>query len=489
MGLRQRLLVCLKLITNSINGKATTPKLYFMPKTFLLFSFLISGYFSLAQNIILSGRINNSGTDTLLLAISPNLFSVQQAQYKSLVNAQGRFSLQLPVKQPTLANIAYANNIAPVFLEPNTQLQVHVKPGHFRKTLKFKGQGARENNFLTAYQLKFAASEPYRVPDQKSVSEEIFLAFLNKRKKDQLQFLGRSAARNTLSEAFKNYMLSEIEYSWANACLQLAHPDYRNTKQSTTPLAPINADFLNQLELNNPDNMTSPAYASFLKNYFNLLVAAAGHRPADPDYYLAIYNLVKEKMTGEPRNLMLASTVHDALKKRFNRYTGQMLADFESQKTGQNLTDFLAVTYDVKTSFVPGSPAPDFKLVSTEGKEVALADFSGKMICLNFWKSTGNIYQPALPGTSGSYLNDKNIVFININLDGDESTWRQAVQHKKLTGPQLFAADPDALLREYKLAALPAYYLLDTDGTFISTKARYPELNPTDNKIVQALIK
>ena len=188
---------------------------------------------------------------------------------------------------------------------------------------------------------------------------------------------------------------------------------------------------------------------------------------------------------------MLASIVTEAMKKGFTAYTSQIFADFENLNTGLDLNDFLPVRYAVKEEFALGSPAPEFSLKSITGKEVTLSDFRGKMVYLNFWSAqhlevlNKATYTPEIE----EGLKNNNIVFVNINVDANEKLWRETVKKSKLSGTHLHAANKADLLQQYKLqlSNAPAYYLIDTDGTFISTKARHPNQNNKKFNLLQAL--
>jgi peroxiredoxin len=169
------------------------------------------------------------------------------------------------------------------------------------------------------------------------------------------------------------------------------------------------------------------------------------------------------------------------------QYTNLLFKEFESLNTNKDLNDFLAVQYDIKKEFSMGSPAPDFKLKSSIGKDVALSDYRGKVVYLSFWSSKCPMCQLDLPYAREleKELADKNVVFIYVSVD-DEELWRYALKNRKLTGVQLFAENKDVLLQQYKVQTLPAYFLIDTDGTFIKTKAKRPSNDSVGAEIMQA---
>ena len=463
---------------------------YNMPKIALFFFLLLSNNLLIAQTALVSGKVSQAESDSLFIGVNPNPLSAQEAQSKSRINAQGEFSMAVPVQKATTADLVYEDETITLFLQPGDALDVRFNAANFLKSLKFKGQGANENNFLVNFYLKFDENEDYQVlPENIALHEKAFIEFLDLRKKDQSAFLERYTAKFPVSDVFKNYILSEIEYAWANDRLTFA--DLRlKVKGSTITLSPTYYHFLNQVKVNNPESIQSPVYFTFLKNYLRFQAVSQNHRSTDPDFLQAVFNQAKEKLTGEMRNLLLAHTLFESIKYGSIQYTTRMFNEFESLNTDKDLNSFLAVQYDINKEFAMGSPAPNFKLKSATGKEVALSSFRGKVVYLNFWSSKCPLCQLDLPYAREleKEMADKNVVFVNIGVD-DEELWQYAVKNRKLTGIQLFDENKDALLQQYKVPSLPAYYLIDTDGTFIQTKAKRPSNDGVGADILQALGK
>lgn len=463
-----------------------------MGKLVLLAVFILSGLAGQAQKVIISGKIAKSEADSVLVAISPNPLSAQEAQSTSAIDAQGQFSIEVPVTKATTADFVYESDAFSFFLQPGDQLEVKFNGDDFFNTLKFKGKGANENNFLVAYEKKFEENEDYQIlPENIRLKEPDFRKFLDYRKADQLKFFRNYANKTPVSEAFTSYMLAQIEYSWANDLLTFADLRARVLGGTALKLSTDYYTFLDKVELNNPAAVNSHAYTGFLENYLHYLAANTNHQKTDVDYYQVFYNLAKEKLKGEPRNLVLAHILFESMKKGFIQYTNSMFKDFESLNTNKDLNDFLAVQYNVRKAFAIGSPAPDFKLKSLNGKEFSLNDFKGKLIYLNFWDSRCGLCQMDLPYAQEleKELSGKNVVFINIGVDNDEELWRYSVGKRKLMGVQLYAANREDILRKYKVVDVPSYYLIDTDGAFISTKAKRPSNAGAQADIVQALRK
>ena len=78
----------------------------------------------------------------------------------------------------------------------------------------------------------------------------------------------------------------------------------------------------------------------------------------------------------------------------------------------------VAGLFTIGTSTVEAQEAPDFTLVDTEGKEVSLSDYKGKVIILNFWATWCGPCKMEIP--SFIELQDKyeeDLVILGVSMD------------------------------------------------------------------------
>ena len=246
-----------------------------MQKIYFLALLLFSGFSALAQPAIIKGKaVNSTSTETLTVATNPYPLSPKRALNNGIMGQNGKFAITVPLTQAVTANITYLDETLPLFLQPGDQIEIYFNADNFIQTLNLKGQRANENNCLISYQRKFVRNKAYALtPANLALSEKEFVQLINARKEEQLNFLNQYIAKAPVSDAFLNYIQSEIVYAGANDYLVFANIHY--SKDSTTSHSALDSSFLNQIEINNPKSLTSPAYTSFLKNYLPFLAAYA----------------------------------------------------------------------------------------------------------------------------------------------------------------------------------------------------------------------
>jgi len=115
-------------------------------------------------------------------------------------------------------------------------------------------------------------------------------------------------------------------------------------------------------------------------------------------------------------------------------------------------------------------PAPDFNLADLQGKPVALSDFSGKVVLLNFWATWCKPCVKEMPSIEALWrlLGDKGLTVVGINSDrGRRRAVERFVASHGLTFPVVI--DPRGKVRgRFRVAALPVTFLVDQQGNMLA---------------------
>lgn len=121
----------------------------------------------------------------------------------------------------------------------------------------------------------------------------------------------------------------------------------------------------------------------------------------------------------------------------------------------------------VKAGLEKGNLAPDFELVTPEGKPVKLSDFKGKKVILNFWATWCPPCRAEIPDIQNFYSKNKDeVVVLGVNLTGSEKDSGNVTRFIKEFGMSF----PIVLDKQnrvgalYQVSAIPISYILDTSG-------------------------
>jgi len=112
-----------------------------------------------------------------------------------------------------------------------------------------------------------------------------------------------------------------------------------------------------------------------------------------------------------------------------------------------------------------GAPAPAFQLNSNTGKPLALADFKGQIVLLNFWASwCGPCRQemPILEQLNRQY-HAKGVTLLGINVEPDSAAAVDWLKATPVTFPILFDTD-SKVSSLYEVAGMPNTVIIDRKG-------------------------
>jgi thiol-disulfide isomerase/thioredoxin len=118
---------------------------------------------------------------------------------------------------------------------------------------------------------------------------------------------------------------------------------------------------------------------------------------------------------------------------------------------------------------VPAKAAPDFTLLDTDGQQVSLQHFRGKVVFLNFWATwciPCREEMPALEQLHQTYQ-AQGLAILSIDLKEGVDQVRAFFQKHALSFPSLI--DPNgSVFRDYLVAGMPTTYLIDRNGMLLA---------------------
>ena len=110
-----------------------------------------------------------------------------------------------------------------------------------------------------------------------------------------------------------------------------------------------------------------------------------------------------------------------------------------------------------------------FKLEDLNGREVALSDYKGKIVFLNFWTTwcpTCRIEMPSMEKLHQKFK-DQDFAMVTINLQESASQVKRFFKEYKLTFTALLDSDGEVGI-QYKIYSIPTTFILDKEGRIIA---------------------
>lgn len=121
-----------------------------------------------------------------------------------------------------------------------------------------------------------------------------------------------------------------------------------------------------------------------------------------------------------------------------------------------------ALTFAAETSPTQGARAPQFELNTLDGGRLALDDFRGEVVLLNFWATWCGPCRLEMPAMQQRY-EETGLNILAINFDEPPDLVQAFVDELQLTFPILM--DPGGLIQQlYQVRGYPTSYFVDEEG-------------------------
>jgi peroxiredoxin len=139
--------------------------------------------------------------------------------------------------------------------------------------------------------------------------------------------------------------------------------------------------------------------------------------------------------------------------------------------------------FDDVAKIQPGKPAPDFTLLTPEGKPLSLSSFKGKYVLIDFWASWCIPCRQSFPKMKELYEKYKgsNFEILGVSDDSKKEAWIKALNDDKLTWPQVVDEFPEKYAPArvgtlYAVHFIPSTVLIDKEGKIAAKNLHDEEL-------------
>ncbi|MFT5802027.1 MAG: hypothetical protein ACI956_001837, partial [Nonlabens sp.] len=221
----------------------------------------------------MKGKLENNTMKGLKLVLYSDPITFIEEVRELKINPDNSFNLDVNLRQAQMGYLAYGESKTPIYLAPGDQLNIRFNAVHFYKTLHFVGKGNTSNNYLLAKRKRFENEDEDLRKQMKNLAPAEFLVYMEEQRTLRMEFLGNYEKSYSFESDFAALAKAEVIYWYANQLMNYPweHPLYHDEE---APMAlPANYyDFLQTIEVSDPDGLAYEQYTYFLDQYFDYLI-------------------------------------------------------------------------------------------------------------------------------------------------------------------------------------------------------------------------
>jgi thiol-disulfide isomerase/thioredoxin len=123
-----------------------------------------------------------------------------------------------------------------------------------------------------------------------------------------------------------------------------------------------------------------------------------------------------------------------------------------------------------------GAAAPAFSLPDWHDRPVALADFRGQVVCLDFWASWCAVCRQALPALDAIAARHRTagLTVLAVNIDRNRTDADRFLTERLPAPAVTLLRDPEgAVMARFGADGMPALYLVDREGIVRTIESGY----------------
>lgn len=456
-----------------------------------------------SAGVVIRGHVEKPTARIVSLSYGPDWRGQLTHTVEARLSAAGDFQLTLPqLAAPTEARLGYDNTYATLYLEPGTDLRLTFDPSRFEASLAFAGRGANANNYLT--QSALAASrddEAGRTPDARAgrLSAAELRRAADAYRQQRLAALAAYAAARPLPPAFVRQQRQALADEWASSLLSYSSRQSAERRQGGYATLPVGYyDFVREMRLASQDSaLSQSAFQSLLMTYgFTQLNDENGNLPTGPDAGRRLYQRATDDLgAGRVRDAAVGQYLLGKVESE-RADIRPLLPEFRAHNRDSTIARALRQAVRSHLALASGQPAPGFTLLDASGKKVALADFRGKVVYLDFWATWCAPCLAEMPASLElrQKFAGRDVVFLYVSLDSKAADWQKYLAAKQIVGLNAVQLHDGGAFdgpapRAFNVQSIPSYWLIGRDGRILANPAPRPSTSPVIDNALEAALK
>lgn len=460
--------------------------------------------YSLAESIIRATILHTEDNKVEYNYIEPVVYN---NVFSSIKLVDNQLEFRVDNIDPIKFSLYFNDYILDFFVLPNDTLSFTCDAKDMRRSLTIHSSHHPDQVYLTDLSLmeseRYLAMAPYKVKNvgwgnfPNGFTDSLDKVVSTKQKVYRKQHQDNPALSRAFHRQFVDTTYRDVHNKMFLFSLNGSNAGGMRIKLADQSLVPTEKDVeraIASVKFENPKYILNEDYMQFLYRYdvvaYNKWFTKKGFKTQAIEYAKHHADFIKEHFKND--------TIRYALMAYINGYNYNSSPDEYSYMGDKTMAAYPAGRYNGKikgkklsiSALQAGSMAPEFSLTDINGKKVSLSDFRGKVVYLDFWASwclPCKMESVAVKEIKPQY-DQKDIVFLYVTKDNNDSVWRDGVTKQKIEGIHLFGGEHE-IFDQYQVFGVPKYVLIDKQGKIVSAEAPRPSNKEQLLLLLDKLIK
>ena len=461
-----------------------------MKKTILIIAAILMAACStpVRDQVKISGKVTNPAEEEAEVFYYTDFITNNMESVVVPIAEDGTFEAVLPLEEPQFVYVSVRPRTIMLYAKPGAALHVTFDAENQDQLTTVTGDNSPESSFILSYNIDVAGkfNQSALFDKARELSYADFTDYIKAMYHEKKGFLHAYPDYEVLDVDFTSLMCANILYGKYVWLLQYGlyydflHPDGEALPESYFAFLEEAADFRDE-------HTRSRDYFIFVNMYVEHKAEEAEGVSRNDLHF----DTAEELLSGRSREFAQAQIVISALSFGDFEEGLALYQRFSDSDVSADIAQIVRNEYEVQKALSPGMPAPGFTLADINGSEVALDDFLGKVVYLDFWASwCGPCLQqiPHAKELKKRMADQEDLVFLYVSVDNDEEAWRNMVANREIEGVHVnIPGFSHEVPQSYNLRGVPTFYVIGRDGNIFDNRPPRPSQENIDEVLLSAL--
>lgn len=447
-----------------------------------------------ADSVTVTGRVENPTAEMIEVFYYKDFITNEMKKVEVPLDDNNRFEAVLPLNEATDVFVSIPRRTHRMYLQPGAVIDVSFDAEDPDNIPVFAGDNARESSFIFAFRtgVGFTHSQSAAQGKMRELPPTEFIEYATQAYLEKGRLLEEYQDEHALDPSFVSLFKTDLLYEKYSNLMQYGSFYHFLHQGEDVPELPD--DYFEFVEdaIDFKDEYTrARSYFGFLNHYLNYYTTKHAEEDDDRSRNKIQFELAQDIFSGKSRDMMLARIVSSALSFGSFEEALALYESFAAMDVSDNMASIVQDAYDTALLLAPGMPAPGFELTDLHGETVALEDFHGQVVYLDFWASwCGPCIQqiPHAKELKKRMADHDDLVFLYISVDTDEEAWRKAIEDHEIKGVHVNVNGFDhEVPASYSLRGVPTFYVIGRDGMIFDNRPPRPSEERIDEVLLSAL--